>query len=46
MHNVTVTVSKTPPYKAVQNLKICRRKNVILRKLLHLNNVVLNFTEF
>ena len=25
-HDVTATVGKTPPYRAVQNLKICRRK--------------------
>ena len=24
--DVTATVGKTPPYRAVQNLKICRRK--------------------
>ena len=30
--------------QTVQNLKICRRKNVILYE--HVNNVVLNFTEF
>jgi len=35
VHDVTATVGKTPPYGAVQNLKICRR-----------NDVLLNFTEF
>jgi len=30
MYDVTATVGKTPPYWALQNLKICRRKEVIL----------------
>jgi len=29
LHDVTATLGKTPPYRAVQNLKICRHKKVI-----------------
>jgi len=40
---VSATVGKTPPHRAVQNLKICRRKKSLCA---HLNNVALNCTEF
>jgi len=40
VHGVTATVGKTPPYRPVLNLKICRRKVLFC---VHLNNVVLNF---
>jgi len=30
MHDVTATVGITLPYRALENLKICRHKNVIL----------------
>jgi len=45
VHDVNATVVKTPPYRAVQNLTICR---ICIKNLfyVHLNNVVLSFIEF
>jgi len=43
MYDVTATVGKTPPYRAVENLKSADAKKLLY---VHLNNVVLNFTEF
>jgi len=44
IHDITATAGKTPPCKALQNLKVCWRKKTLF--YVHLNNVVLTFVEF
>ena len=44
LRDITATVGKTPPYRAVQSLKIRRSKQDVA--LCTLDNVVLNFTKF
>ena len=40
--DVIATVGKTPPYRAVQNLKFADAKKLFY---VHLSNVLLHFTE-